>query len=50
MAADEMRKDRATMNADAYLDLLRARYSVRAFTDEQLTKEELAVILEAGRL
>ena len=38
------------MNADAYLDLLRARYSVRAFTDEQLTKEELAVILEAGRL
>ena len=50
MAADEMRKDRATMNADAYLDLLRARYSVRAFTDEQLTEEELAAILEAGRL
>ena len=50
MAVDEMRKDRANMNADAYLDLLRARYSVRAFTDEQLTEEELSAILEAGRL
>lgn len=50
MAADKMRKDHANMNADAYLDLLRARYSVRAFTNEQLTEEELTVILEAGRL
>ena len=38
------------MNADAYLDLLRNRYSVRAFTNEQLTEEELAAVLEAGRL
>lgn len=38
------------MDSNAYLDLLRSRYSVRAFTDEQLSDAELAAILEAARL
>lgn len=38
------------MNSREYLDLLRARYSVRAFSDVQLTDAELADLLEAARL
>ena len=37
------------MDAKSYLDLVHSRYSVRSFTDEQLTDEELATILDAGR-
>lgn len=32
------------------MDLIASRYSCRKFSDEQLTDEELASILEAGRL
>lgn len=32
------------------MDLIKERYSCRKFTDQQLTHEELAAILEAGRL
>lgn len=38
------------MDAQAYLDLLDARFSVRSFTDEQLTREDLAPILESARM
>ncbi len=37
------------MNIDAYLDLLHSRYSVRSFSDEQLSDEQLAAILDAAR-
>ena len=33
-----------------FLDLAKARYSVRSFKDTPITKEELDKILEAGRV
>ena len=38
------------VNVNDYLDLLSARYSVRKFTDEQLTDDELNALLSAARL
>lgn len=38
------------MDANAHLDLLRNRYSVRAFAPEQLSAAELDCVLEAARL
>ena len=38
------------MDAKTYLDLVSSRYSTRKFTDEQLTDDELATLLEAARL
>ncbi len=38
------------MDAKAYTELLAQRYSVRKFTDEQLTGNELETIIEAARL
>lgn len=38
------------MDSQAYLELLSRRYSVRAFSDEQLTDEELSVLLKAAQL
>ena len=38
------------MNGQEYLDLLRARYSVRSFSDVQLTDAELDVLLQAAQL
>lgn len=38
------------MNAQAYLDLLSERYSVRSFSDEQLTEDELDSLLKAAQL
>ena len=32
-----------------FMDVIRARRSTRAYTDEQITSEELAAIVEAGR-
>jgi nitroreductase len=34
----------------SYLDLVRSRRSVRQYTEEQVPKEKIAAILEAGRL
>lgn len=36
------------MNGQEYLDLLKARYSVRSFSDVQLTDAELDVLLQAA--
>ena len=38
------------MNVNDYLDLLSARYSVRSFSDEQLTEDELSALLKAAQL
>ena len=38
------------MNGREYLDLLKARYSVRSFSDVQLTDAELDVLLQAAQL
>ncbi len=38
------------VNVNDYLDLLSARYSVRKFTDEQLTDDELNALLSAAQL
>ena len=38
------------MNGQEYLDLLKARYSVRSFSDVQLTDAELDVLLQAAQL
>lgn len=38
------------MDSQAYLDLLSERYSVRAFSDEQLTDGELDALLKAAQL
>ena len=38
------------MDSQAYLDLLSERYSVRAFSDEQLTESELDTLLKAAQL
>ena len=38
------------MDAQEYLDLLKARYSVRSFSDEPVSEEELDVILAAAQL
>ena len=38
------------MNGQEYLDLLKARYSVRSFSDVQLTYAELDVLLQAAQL
>jgi nitroreductase len=41
---------RGSMNIEDYLELMKTRYSVRKYTDEQVTEEELSAILEAARL
>ena len=38
------------MNGQEYLDLLKTRYSVRSFSDVQLTDAELDVLLQAAQL
>ena len=38
------------MNGQEYLDLLKARYSVRSFSDVQLTDAELDVLFQAAQL
>lgn len=38
------------MNGQEYLDLLKMRYSVRSFSDVQLTDAELDVLLQAAQL
>ena len=38
------------MDAQAYLDLMEARYSVRSFSDEPVSEEDLACILRAAQL
>lgn len=37
------------INADVYLNHLKSRRSIRNFTDEPVTEEEIKMILEAGR-
>ena len=37
------------MDAQAYLELLDARYSVRSFSEQQLSDDELAVVLAAAQ-
>ena len=38
------------MDVQAYLDLLKARYSVRAFSDEPVSDEDLESVLRAAQL
>ena len=38
------------MNAEEYLQLLKDRYSVRKFSDQPVTQEELDVLLAAAQL
>ena len=38
------------MGSDAFMQLMQSRFAARGFSDEQLSEQELAQILEAGRL
>lgn len=40
----------ATENEQSFMDIVKNRYSCRSFASEQVSKEHLDVILEAGRL